>query len=75
MGRKRFRPSRLISGMGWGASSGSVLSHAAGLAFGDHDDGVVQEGVEHGQGGDVLGGKRRHCSNGQCEATARERRS
>jgi hypothetical protein len=33
----------------------SGLAHADRLAFGDHDVGVVQEPVEHGQCGGVLG--------------------
>jgi hypothetical protein len=38
-----------------GTSSGSGLAHAERLAFGDHDGGVVQEPVQHGDGGGVLG--------------------
>ncbi len=36
-------------------SSGSGLAHAERLAFGDHDDAVVQEAVEKADGGGVLG--------------------
>jgi len=34
---------------------GSGFAHAVGLAVGDHDVGVVQEAVEHADGGGVFG--------------------
>ncbi len=44
-----MRPFRAASSFGLG------FAHAVALAFGDDDDGVVQEPVEHGGGGGVLG--------------------
>ena len=58
----RFWPAKVLapagcSGLGGGgwASSVSGFFHAVAVAFGDYDVGVVEEPVEHGAGGCVLG--------------------
>ena len=45
----------LVLGGPGATSSGAGLAHAERLAFGGHDDGVVQEPVEQADGGGVLG--------------------
>ena len=40
---------------GWQSAAGLGLAHPERFALGDHDGGVVEEAVEHGDGGGVVG--------------------
>ncbi len=57
------------------SSLGDGLAHAEGLAFGDHDDGVVQEPVEQANDGGVLGQDPAPLVEGPVGANAGARRS